>query len=139
MKATSQAALTNEVIDMIIKRAADCAVYELPGIRFTALASPGTGSEDNAVWRLSIAAGTPGTPHRLTRQEVIHAIGGVAVATVGGREMTVEKGDTIIVPAMTAFSLANESADAFEAIAVFPKGGQAVVENQPPFTPPWAA
>ena len=124
---------------MTLNRAENCAVFELPGIRFTSLVSPKTGGEDNSVWRLSIAAGTPGTAHRLTRQELIHALSGTAVATIGGRRIMVEQGDTIMVPPMTAFSLANESTTAFEAIAIFPKGGQAIMGDEAPFTPPWAA
>jgi mannose-6-phosphate isomerase-like protein (cupin superfamily) len=124
---------------MTLNRAEDCAVFELPGIRFTSLASPRTGGEDNSIWRLSIAAGTPGMAHKLTRQEVIHALSGMAVATIGGRRISVEPGDTILVPPMTAFSLANQSEKVFEALVVFPKGGQAIMGEEAPFTPPWAA
>jgi mannose-6-phosphate isomerase-like protein (cupin superfamily) len=48
-------------------------------------------------------------------------------------------GDSLVVPAGAAFSLSNPGASVFEAVVVLPVGGQAVVGDEAPFTPPWAA
>jgi quercetin dioxygenase-like cupin family protein len=48
-------------------------------------------------------------------------------------------GSAIAVPANTTMSLANPGSEPFHAIACLPVGGQAVVGEEPAFTPPWAA
>jgi mannose-6-phosphate isomerase-like protein (cupin superfamily) len=117
----------------------DAPRFELPNVTFTGLASPQRGSRENSVWRVTIAPNTPGLPHQLTREETIFVLSGTAIAEIGKEQYRVSEGDVIIVPAMTDFSLSNEGAEAFEAIAVLPVGGQAIVGNDAPFTPPWAA
>lgn len=81
--------------------------------------------------------GTPGTPHRLTREEVIVAVQGHARATVGGIEYEQEAGGAVIVPPRTEFPLANPYAEPFCAVAVLPVGGAAVMNGET-FIPPWA-
>jgi len=55
-----------------------------------------------------------------------------------GVEHRLNSGDSLIVPAFTEFSLANPNSDAFEAIAVLPVGGRAILEDGAPFAPPWS-
>jgi quercetin dioxygenase-like cupin family protein len=113
--------------------------FELPNVTFMGLASPQRGSKENSVWRLTLAPKAPGLPHQLTREETIIVLSGTAIAEIGKERHRLSEGDVIIVPAMTDFSLSNDGAEAFEAIAVLPVGGQAIVGNDAPFTPPWAA
>lgn len=113
--------------------------FELPNVTFTGLASPQRGSKENSVWRVTIAPNSPGQAHQLTREETIIVLSGTAIAEIGKERHRLSEGDVIIVPAMTDFSLSNDGAEAFEAIAVLPVGGQAIVGNDVPFTPPWAA
>ncbi len=61
-----------------------------------------------------------------------------AIAVIGKEQHKIGTGSVLIVPANTEFSLANPGAYPFEAIVVMPVGGQAVVGNESPFTPPWA-
>lgn len=112
--------------------------FELPDVTFMGLASPQRGSKENSVWHLTIAPNAPGLPHRLTREETIIVLSGTAIAEIGAERHRISEGDVIIVPEMTDFSLSNDSAEAFEAIAVLPVGGQAIIGNDAPFTPPWA-
>ena len=113
--------------------------FELPKATFMGLASPKRGSKENSVWRFTLAPQAPGLPHQLTREETIIALSGTAIAEIGKERHRLSEGDVIIVPAMTDFSLSNDGAEAFEAIAVLPVGGQAIVGDDAPFTPPWAA
>jgi mannose-6-phosphate isomerase-like protein (cupin superfamily) len=113
--------------------------FELPNVTFTGLASPQRGSKENSVWCVTVAPNAPGLPHQLTREETIIVLSGTAIAEIGKERHKVSEGDAIIVPAMTDFSLTNDSAEPFEAIAVLPVGGQAIIGNEAPFTPPWAA
>ena len=126
---------------MPLIRHADAPVFKLPnapGVTFTGLVSPKRGSQDVSTWHVRIEGGTPGAPHSVTREEVFVAIAGEALFTIAGKEHRVSTGDAIVVPPHTPFSLANPGPDPFEAVVVFPVGGQAVVEGVPPFTPPWA-
>ncbi len=118
--------------------AAHAPVFTLPGITFTGLAAPSRGATESAVWFVELAPGTAGSVHRLTREEVIVALAGEAVATVDGRRFTLAAGDALTVPAHTDFALATGAAAGFRGIAVLPVGGQAIVGAES-FTPPWAA
>ena len=120
-------------------KAADAARFDLPGVTFTGLASPSRGATETAVWQLAIAPGTPGTTHRLTREEIIVALSGSASATIDSQTHKLQPGDAIIIPAGVEFSLGNPHDTPFHAIAVLPVGGQAQIGTDPAFTPPWAA
>jgi quercetin dioxygenase-like cupin family protein len=124
---------------MTLIKSKDAAVFNLPGVTFAGLASPSRGSTVNSAWRVTIAPNTPGGTHRLTREEIIVCISGSANATIGKDHHTVCEGDAIVVPADTDFALGNPNGNAFEAIAILPVGGQAIIGTDPAFTPPWAA
>jgi mannose-6-phosphate isomerase-like protein (cupin superfamily) len=82
--------------------------------------------------------GTPPTPHKLTREEILVAIAGRARAAIGGAEKDLVAGGAVIVPPETDFALSNPYGEPFEAVAILPVGGQARIGNDAPFTPPWA-
>lgn len=111
--------------------------FDLPGIQFRGLAAPSRGAEESAVWVVSIAPGTPGTPHQLTREEVLVAIEGRARASIAGIQYDFEAGDGLVVPPRTDFVLENPYETAFRAVAVLPVGGGAVIGDET-FIPPWA-
>lgn len=126
---------------MTLIRSEDAPVFRLPhapGVVFTGLASPKRGSRDVSTWRVRLEPGTPGTPHSVTREEVFVAIDGEAVITMLGEEHRLAAGGALVVPPGVEFSLANPSAAPFEAVVVFPVGGQAVPPGGQAFTPPWA-
>src|SRR5262245_13320097 len=114
----------------------EAVIFTLPGIEFAGLAAPSRGARETAAWRIRVAAGTPSTPHRLTREEILVATAGRARATIGGAEHDLVAGGAVIVPAETEFGLANPHDQPFEAVAILPVGGQARIGEQPPFTPP---
>jgi quercetin dioxygenase-like cupin family protein len=111
--------------------------HEIPGARFQTLASPSLGSQETSVWRLRLEPGTPGLPHRLTREEIFVVLAGAATATLDGTAQNLSAGTTLVLPAGVELSLATAS-DPLEAIVCLPVGGQGVVADGEPFTPPWA-
>jgi quercetin dioxygenase-like cupin family protein len=117
---------------------ADHQTFEIPGTRFTSLAAPSRGASETATWRLNVQPGTPGTPHRVTREEIFVALSGTAQATVNGEVLNVPAGGTLIVPAASTLALGNPFDEPFEAIAIFPVGGEFAMGEAAPFTPPWA-
>ena len=118
--------------------ASDAPSFDIPGVRFTGLASPSRGARETAVWRLAMAPATEPLTHRLTREEIFVAIAGKARFRIGADEFDVAAGGAVIVPADTDFSLSNPHDEPFEAVAVLPVGGRAKIGDAPPFTPPWA-
>ena len=120
--------------------AADAPTFNLHGTEFTGLAAPSRGATENAVWRVRVAGGHPkGVTHQLSREEILVAVHGRAIARIGDIEHVFAEGDAIIIPAFTDFSLSNPGGEAFVAIAIFPVGGRAIIAGEAPFTPPWAA
>ena len=125
---------------MTLLPAAAAPVHDFDGNTFTSLAAPSRGAAETAAWRVAIPAGhISDAPHQLSREEVIFVLAGRAVATLGSACHTVLPGDTIIVPAFTDFRLGNPHDTPFEAIAVLPVGGRALLPGRAPFIPPWAA
>jgi quercetin dioxygenase-like cupin family protein len=124
---------------MPIIRASLAPLFTVPGLTVTGLAAPSRGACETCVWRLALAAHTPGAPHSLDREEIFVALTGRAVATVGDDRLELGPGDALIVPARQAFSLANPHDEPFEALAVLPVGGLAAMPEGAPFAPPWTA
>jgi mannose-6-phosphate isomerase-like protein (cupin superfamily) len=119
--------------------AASAPQFPIPGVTFTGLASPTRGASDTAVWKLSVAPGSVGITHQLTREEIFVCLAGTASARLGDEVLTLTPGDAMIVPPYTDFGLDNPDDTPFEALTICPVGGQAVLPGQAAFTPPWAA
>ena len=119
--------------------AASAPQFPIPGVTFTGLASPTRGASDTAVWKLSVAPGSVGTTHQLTREEIFVCLSGTASARLGDEVLALSPGDAMIVPPHTDFGLDNPGDTPFEALTICPVGGQAVLPGQAAFTPPWAA
>jgi quercetin dioxygenase-like cupin family protein len=114
------------------------ATHELPGTRFTSLATPSRGSVETAVWQVEIEPGTQPAPHSLTREEVFVVLDGTAAVEIGGVVGSASAGDAIAVPPQTTFVLANGGDDTLRLLCCLPVGGQARMGDGEPFTPPWA-
>jgi mannose-6-phosphate isomerase-like protein (cupin superfamily) len=122
---------------MHIIQAPQSATHDLGGARFTSLATPSRGSTETAVWQVEIEAGTPATPHSLTREEVFVVLAGTAAVRIGNVLGFAQPGDAIVVPADTEFELSNGGSVLLRLLCCFPVGGQARLDGAT-FTPPWA-
>lgn len=116
----------------------DAPQFNLPDVRFIGLAAPSRGSRENAAWRFAVRAGASGHPHRVTREEIFIALSGRARAMVDGVAHELAAGDALVVPAQSELSLSNPGEEEFLGVAVLPIGGQVVIGDGVPFTPPWA-
>ena len=123
---------------MAVLPAPSAPTHELGAARFTSLATPSRGSAETSVWLVEIAPGTPGQPHRLTREEVFVVLAGAAEVHLGGVVSHAGVGDAIVVPPDTPFTLAAAGAEPFRALCCLPVGGQGQLADGAPFTPPWA-
>jgi quercetin dioxygenase-like cupin family protein len=128
----------DEGVPMPVLPAPSSHTHELPGARFTSLATPSRGSAETSVWTVEIAPGAPGAPHRLTREEVFVVLEGQAEVGLGGATSVAGPGDAIVVPGDTSFTLAAAGDEPLRALCILPVGGQAQHGDGEPFTPPWA-
>jgi quercetin dioxygenase-like cupin family protein len=124
---------------MPVLHAPDAPIHELPGARFTTLASPSRGSAETSVWRLELRPEADPVPHRVTREEIFVALEGEAVALLDGAEHRLRAGDSLVLPPGVEFSLRAEGRGPFSALVCLPVGGQAALAGGEPFTPPWAS
>src|SRR4051795_10278226 len=109
---------------MAVLPAPSTPTHELGGARFTSLATPTRGSTDTSVWVVEVEPGTPGTPHRLTREEVFVVLAGRAEVRLGDTVSHAGVGDAIVVPPEVRFALAPVGTEALRAVCCLPVGGQ---------------
>jgi len=122
---------------MHIIRASAAPAFEIPGLAVVGLAAPSRGACETCVWRITIAPGTPATPHAIDREEIFVALSGQARVDLDGADQVIAAGDALIVPAGQTLSLSNPNAEPFTALAVLPVGGQAVLPGGQRICPPW--
>jgi quercetin dioxygenase-like cupin family protein len=113
--------------------------FTIPGLVITGMASPSRGATETAVWKATIEPNSLGMDHQVTREEIFVCLSGKATATLGGTVFTLLPGSTFIVPPHVVFNMSNPYDEPVEVIAVIPIGGQAIVDSEPAFTPPWAS
>lgn len=112
--------------------------HEIPGARFTSLATPSRGSTDTSLWQVEIDPGAPPAPHSVTREEVFVVLAGTALVRLGDAEQLAGPGAAIVVPAGVPFALSAAGDGPLRAVCALPVGGQAQLPGGDPFTPPWA-
>lgn len=124
---------------MPVVQAPTAPTHTLGDTDFTSLATPSHGgTDDNSIWRVTMASGTTPTPHSLTREEIFVVLRGTAEVTIGGNRSRAQAGDTIVVPKEVDFALGNRSDEPLELLCCLPVGGQARLADGTLFTPPWA-
>lgn len=123
---------------MPVLHAPDAPTHDIPGARFTTLASPRLGSAETSVWRVELLPAAEPVPHTVTREEIFVALHGEAIATLDGVQGRLRPGDALVLPPGVEFSLAAANAQPFGALVCQPVGGQAAMPGGEPFTPPWA-
>jgi quercetin dioxygenase-like cupin family protein len=123
---------------MQIVRATEAPTFELPGIRFTSLASPGLGSTETCVWQVTVDADVDGDPHTLDHDEVFVVLDGSVRLSPGGPDLTT--GDAAIVPAGEPIQLTN-TGDRPARLQVAIRAGfsATMADGTAVGTPPWAA
>jgi len=112
--------------------------FEIPGVRFTAYASPARGSGGLCAWRVAVAPGLVSEQgHTLDQDEVFLVTGGAIKLSPGGPLLSA--GDCAIVPAGTPIQLANPGAREATAHVAVRSGFRATMADGSPLgTPPWA-
>ena len=124
---------------MTIIREQDAPRFGQDGVEVTGLAAPSRGCESVSAWRVVLRPGAGSPEHTLTSDEAFVALRGAARVELEGEAHELSAGDCLVVAPGRRFRITNEGAEPFEAVCCMAAGGEAVVEGQGAFVPPWAA
>ena len=124
---------------MTIIREQDAPRFGRDGVEVTGLASPSRGCDTVSAWRVLLAPGAASPEHTLTSDEAFVALRGSARVELDGESEELTAGDCLIVAPERRFTIRNDGPEPFEAVCCMAAGGQAVVEGEGSFVPPWAA
>ncbi|MEZ4241134.1 MAG: cupin domain-containing protein [Myxococcota bacterium] len=120
-------------------RAADARRTVTPNATMTTLASPTQGGSATSLWRVDMAAGARGPEHVFDVEQLWTVLSGRVAFDVDGAEVTLDPGDTIVLPAGAARRVSCE-ADAVLYVCGAGAGVVRVVgEAAPRGTPAWIA
>ncbi|MFI7544066.1 cupin domain-containing protein [Actinoplanes sp. NPDC049599] len=122
---------------MPVIREQDAVRHELHGAAFHSYVAPSSGSRELCAWRLDVAAGTTGVPHRVNREEVLLVLTGELTATIGDNRTTVRAGEVAFVPAGALFGLDNVSDAPAAAWVTTSIGLEATLADGSLISPPW--
>ncbi|KRC53500.1 MULTISPECIES: cupin domain-containing protein [unclassified Nocardioides] len=124
---------------MNVVRAAQAPTFDLPGLRFTSLASPSTSASETCLWRLDVEVGVDSPDaHRLDRDEVFVVLEGRVRLHPDAAELTA--GDAAVVPAGDPIQLANTGEGPARLHVAIRAGFVATMADGTAVgTPPWAA
>jgi len=122
---------------MPVIREQDAVQHQLHGATFNSFVAPSSGSSELCAWRLDVAPGTIGVPHRVSREEVLLVLTGELTATIDGVGTTVRAGEVVFVPAGAQFALDNTSDSAATAWVTTSIGLEATLADGSSISPPW--
>ncbi|MFF0542240.1 cupin domain-containing protein [Nocardia thailandica] len=116
---------------------ADITPIDLHNARFTPLVRPGTGSTELCVWRVEVAPGSTGVPHRIHREEAFVMLSGSAVVTIDEERHTLVAGDAAVAPAGSWLGIDNSSAEPAVVLVTAPIGFTGELADGTLVDPPW--
>ncbi len=113
--------------------------YHLHGVTFRSVVSGATGATQQAAWRADFAPDTPGQPHRMSHEEVLHVLEGELDVRLGDEQFVAGAGDTVLVPREQLFQVGNNSSGPASAWVTTGVGMTARLgDGQESMAPPWA-
>ncbi|GGQ54917.1 cupin domain-containing protein [Couchioplanes azureus] len=124
---------------MAVIREQDAVEHRMHGATFHSYVAPSRGSRELSAWRLEIAHGTIGMPHRVSREEVLFLLSGEVTTTIDGETATVRAGEAAFVPAGAQFAIDNTSGQPATAWVTTSAGLRATLADGTELSPPWAA
>ncbi|GLZ07674.1 hypothetical protein Acsp03_51400 [Actinomadura sp. NBRC 104412] len=117
---------------MTLVRQADCRRTETPNGVMTTLASPTQGgAADLALWRVDMIPDRRGPRHAADTEQVWSCLDGAATIDLGGQELTVGPGDTVVMPADVPRQVTTGPDGGFSAVVTAPAGTQVYVLAEP--------
>jgi quercetin dioxygenase-like cupin family protein len=117
----------------------DARVFHLHGVTFSSFASTANGARSIAAWQAEFAPRTPGRPHTMTEEEVLHVLTGALEMQVDDDRFTAVSGDAVLVPAGAVLTVGNAADEVARAWVTSVVGMKAtMLEDGAQLAPPWA-
>jgi quercetin dioxygenase-like cupin family protein len=110
-----------------------------PNAVMTTHASPTQGGAGLAVWRVEMAPSASGPAHTFDAEQVWTVLDGGATVELDGERHTVERGDTLVLPAGLRRRVHADAGAGFTAVVAAPAGAMATPDGGEPVLPPWIA
>ena len=111
--------------------------HRLHGAVFHSYVAPARGSRELCAWRLEVAAGTRGMPHRISREEVFLGLGGEITMTLDGETAVLRPGDVAFAPAGAEICVDNLGDGAATMWVTTSVGLEATTAEGATISPPW--
>lgn len=124
---------------MTVYRGSEAVAHRMDGVVFHAYASPSTGSRELCAWRVEIAPGVTGSPHRVGRDEMLTVLSGELSIRLDGVAERLGPGDAVVVPAGGELQAGNEGSVAAMAWVTTSAGFTATMPDGTTVTPPWVS
>jgi quercetin dioxygenase-like cupin family protein len=113
--------------------------FSVHGVTFRSFVRSATGSTQLAAWRAEFAPRTPGRPHRMSTEEILHVLEGELHVDVDGDAVDVAAGEAVAVPPGALLTVDNRRDEPAAAWVTTPLGMTATMEaDGSALTPPWA-
>jgi uncharacterized RmlC-like cupin family protein len=131
---------------MPIVHAADAVIHDTHGSRFASYAAPSRGSKELCAWRLEVPAGSHGTAHSVSREEILLILTGTMHVTLGDGSAAIadtagepsRAGDVIVVPPGSSLRIDNAGDEPASAWVTTSAGLEATLPDGSTLVPPWA-
>jgi quercetin dioxygenase-like cupin family protein len=124
---------------MTVIRRADARRTQTPNAVMTTLASPTQGGAAQSLWRVDMTPGQSGPLHTFDAEQLWAVLAGGAVITLDGAAVSLEPGDTAVIPAEVPRQVTADGGDGLSAIVTAQAGARAAAAGADPVVPPWIA
>jgi quercetin dioxygenase-like cupin family protein len=124
---------------MPVIHASEAVVHEMHGARFTAYATPSSGSKELCAWQLEVSGGSRGVAHTVTREEVFFLMKGAVSITIDGQVSRLAPGDAAVIPAGSTLGVDNDAEETASVWVATSVGLEAVLADGTRITPPWTS
>lgn len=110
-------------------------VHSLHGNHIAGVATPTSGARQVEMWRGRMEAQSASPPHRHDTEEVVLFLKGNGRATISGREIRFQAGDTVMLPAGELHQLFADTECEF--VSAMPLGGTVQLPDGVVMDLPW--
>lgn len=120
---------------MTVFRSEENQVHSLQGNHIAGVATPTRGARQVEMWHGRMDAGSATPPHSHDTEEVVLFLTGRGRATVAGREVRYDAGDTLILPATQVHQIFAETESEF--VSAMPIGSTVKLPDGAVMELPW--
>lgn len=110
-------------------------VHSLQGNHIAGVATASSGAREVEMWRGRMDADSATPPHSHDTEEIVFFLSGRGRATIAGRELRYDAGDTLILPANLVHQIFAESDSEF--VSAMPAGGTVKLPDGEVIDLPW--